>query len=155
MKAKEFLKQVEKWDKMIDNKLIEQKQWKDIACNTTAGSKSILINGEQHSMDRVQTSGNQQKMADAIVKYVDIEKEINQCINELYEAKKAVLDVIEQLNADEYDILHKVYIRHLPLWDAAEASNKSYTWAKSVHGRALQKVQQILDETAATELTRN
>ena len=84
-----------------------------------------------------------------------IEKEINQCINELYEAKKAVLDVIEQLNADEYDILHKVYIRHLPLWDAAEASNKSYTWAKSVHGRALQKVQQILDETAATELTRN
>ena len=148
MKAKEFLKQVEKWDKMIDNKLIEQQQWKDIACNTTAGSKSILINGEQHSMDRVQSSGNQQKMADAIVKYVDIEKEINQHINELYEAKKSVLEVIEQLEMHEYDLLHKIYIRHLPLWDAAEASGKSYTWAKSVHGRALQKVQWILDKKA-------
>ena len=154
MKAKEFLKQVEKWDKMIDNKLIEQKQWKDIACNTTAGSKSILINGEQHSMDRVQSSGNQQKMADAIVKYVDIEEEISQCINELYDAKKAVLGVIEQLEADEYDLLHKVYIQHLPLWDAAEASNKSYTWAKSVHGRALQEIQKILDKTATSELSR-
>lgn len=146
MKAKEFLKQVEKWDKIIDNKLIEQKQWKDIACNTTAGSKSILINGEQHSMDRVQSSGNQQKMADAIIKYVDIETEINQYINELYAAKKAVLEVIEQLEVHEYDLLHKVYIQHFPLWDAAEELNKSYTWAKSVHGRALQKVQKILDE---------
>lgn len=146
MKAKEFLKQVEKWDKIIDNKLIEQKQWKDIASNTTAGSKSILINGEQHSMDRVQSSGNQQKMADAIIKYVDIETEINQCINELYAAKKAVVEVIEQLEVHEYDLLHKVYIQHFPLWDAAEELNKSYTWAKSVHGRALQKVQKILDE---------
>lgn len=146
MNAKEFLKQVAKWDKMIDNKLIEQQQWKDIACNVTAGGKSILINGEQHSLDRVQSSGNQQKMSDAIVKYVDIENEINKNINELYAAKKAVLEVIEQLETDEYDLLHKIYIRHLPLWDAAEASNKSYTWAKSVHGRALQKVQRILDK---------
>lgn len=151
MKAKEFLNQVAKWDKIIENKLIEQKQWKDIASNTTAGSKSILVNGEQHSLDRVQTSGNQQKMADAIVKYVDIETEINQCINELYTAKKAVLEVIEQLEMHEYDLLHKVYIQHFPLWDAAEELEKSYTWAKSVHGMALKRVQRILDETGGKE----
>ncbi len=138
MKAKEFLLQVKKLDKMIENKLIEVEQWKAIANNTVA----------EMSGERVQSSGNPQKMADAIAKYVDLEKEINQCIDDLIETKKGVISVIEQLNATEYDMLHKIYIQNIPLYDVAEMYDRTYSWATTIHGRALKHVQLIIDKRA-------
>lgn len=146
MKAKEFLNQVKKWDTIIENKMIERQQWKDIAMSTTAQGTNITINGIIQSMERVQSTANPQKMADAINRYVDIEKEINQCIDALVDAKKEVVGVIEQLAATEYDILHKVYVQHLTLYDVADKYNKTYSWVTTVHGRALKNVQIILDE---------
>lgn len=135
MKAKYFLKQIEKLDKMIKNKMIEQEQWRSIAMGTTAP-----MGGE-----RVQSSGSQQKMADAVERFVEIEKEIDECIDRLVETKKDVISVIEQLNATEYDFLHKVYIQFLTLQEVADIYDKSYNWAKTINGKALQKVQRILD----------
>lgn len=134
--AKEFLKQIKKLNKMIENKIIEQAQWRSISIGTTAS-----INNE-----RVQTSGSQQKMADAIDRYIDIESEIDECIDRMVDAKKDVISVIEQLNATEYDILHKVYVQDATLYDVADLYGKTYSWATTVHGRALKNVQNILDE---------
>lgn len=138
MKAKDFLLQVKKLDKMIANKLIEVEQWKAIANNTTADM----------SGDRVQTSGNPHKIADAIARYIDLETEINRCIDDLIDTKKGVINVIEQLNATEYDILHKVYIQNIPLYDVAEMYDRTYSWVTTIHGRALKHVQKILDNQA-------
>lgn len=135
MKAKDFLKQPKKLDKMIENKLIEKEQWKSIATGTTA----------QMGGERVQSSGSQQKMADAIDRYMDIEAEIDHAIDRLVERKNDVISVIEQLNATEYDILHKVYIQYLTLYDVSVVYNKTYSWATTIHGRALKNVQRILD----------
>ena len=119
---------------MIQNKLIEAEQWKAIATG------SIQIGGE-----RVQSSGSQQKMADAVSKYIDIENEINNEIDILYDTRKDVLSVIEQLNANEYDFLHKVYVQYLTLSEVAEIYGNSYSWATTRHGIALKNVQKILD----------
>ena len=135
MKAKEFLKQLKKLDKMIENKQIEKEQWKSIAEGTVSHSEG----------ERVQSSGSQQKMADAVNRYVDIEKEIDSFIDRLIFTKKDVISVIEQLDATEYDFLHKVYVQYLTLYDVAEKYDKSYSWATTVHGRALNRVQTILD----------
>ena len=141
MKAKEFLKQLKKLDRMIENKLIEKQQWKSIAEGTTANSEG----------ERVQSSGSQQKMADAVNRYVDIEKEIDRFIDRLIDTKKDVISVIEQLDATEYDFLHKVYVQYLTLDDVADMYEKSHGWAITLHGRALQKVQKILDDRKVTE----
>lgn len=146
MEAREFLKQVKKLDRIIENKLIEKEQMKAMASSVTSGSTSITVNGVLHSMERVQASANPQKMADAINRYIDIEEEINQCIDKLLEVKKDVCSVIEQLKTPEYDLLHKVYIQHIELWDAADKCEKSYAWAKATHRRALNNVQRILDQ---------
>ena len=136
MTAREFLKQPKKLDKMIENKLNEKEQWKIIATGTTT----------QMSGERVQTSGSQQKMADAVVRFVDIEKEIDKCIDNLVDTKKDVIAVIEQLNVSEYDLLHKVYIQFLTLQEVAYLYDKSISWAKTIHKRGLKNVQRILDE---------
>lgn len=136
MNARDFLKQPKKLDKMIENKLIEKEQWKSIATGTTA----------QMGGERVQSSGSQQKMADAIARFIDIEKEIDECIDNLVDTKNDVIAVIEQLNASEYDLLHKVYVQFLTLQEVADLYEKSISWAKTIHKRGLKNVQRILDE---------
>lgn len=146
MRAKEFLEQVKKINTLIENKLAEVAQWKAIATSATAGGTDVVINGKVHQMDKVQASGSQQKMADAVIHYVDLEAEINADIDQLIDAKKDVLKVIEQLEAEKYDLLHKVYVQGFTLDEVALKYGFSYSWATTLHGRALKDVQIILDE---------
>ena len=135
MKAKDFLLQLPKLEALIKNKLIEKQQWKDIALGITP----------QMSGDRVQSSGNQQKMACAIERMIDIEKELDEFVDSLIATRNEVLSVIEQLESDEYDFLHLVYVQHFTLKEVANLKDYSYSWATTFHGNALKKVQKILD----------
>lgn len=133
-KAKEFLSQIKKWDVMIDNKLKEVEQWKAIATRTTA----------QMGSERVQSSGSQQKMADAVGTYIDIQKEILKNVDRLRKSRKEVIDVIERLNATEYDVLHKRYVQGFTYKEIGTSCGKTEGWATTIHGRALQNVEKIL-----------
>jgi DNA-directed RNA polymerase specialized sigma24 family protein len=140
--AKNYLRQVENIDLRIQNKLIEQQQWRDIALGITAS-----VGGE-----RVQSSSSQQKMADAIEKCVDMEREIDTLIDRLIETKRDVIATIEKLdNPTEYDVLHKRYIQFLSLQDIADMYKRDYTTITTTHGRALKNVQTLLDRGAKSE----
>ena len=136
MKAKEYLKQLQKLDKLIENKLAEKEQWNAIATSTT----------QQMSADRVQSSGNPQKMADAVCKIIEIEAEIDAYIDSLVDTKRDVIQTLERLNPTEYDLLHKVYVQYFTFEEVAARKDKTYSWVTTVHGRALKNVQRILDE---------
>lgn len=136
MNAKEFLQQIEKLDKLIENKNIEAQQWREMARNTSP----IL------TADKVQSTHNPLKIQDAICKYIDLENEINKDIDNLIDIKKDVLSVIEQLSAKEYDVLHKIYVQFLTYDEAAYFCKQSKSWVTTVHGRALVHVQNILDQ---------
>ena len=110
-----------------------RKKWKAMATGITVHSDG----------ERVQSSGSQQRMADAVGRYVDIENEVNAQIDKLVDLKKEVINTIEQLPAQEYDLLHKVYIQLMSFAAAAAAYNKHPKWAARIHGSALQKVQKI------------
>ena len=116
--------------------MIEAYQWKCLALGITASTEN----------ERVQSSGNQQKMASAIDKYVDIEKEINADIDRLFVTKQEVIKTIEQLPATEYDVLHMLYIQNKEYSDIELKYNRSYSSITTIHGRALAKLQKILDE---------
>lgn len=140
MKAKDFLNQIKKLDKLIENKLAEVQQWKEIANNTT-----VNMSGE-----RVQSSGNHDNIANAICTYLDLEREIKQCVDELIAKRKDILDVIEQLPATEYDILHKIYVQGFTLQEVASLYDRRYEWATTTQGRALKLVQIILNKREVT-----
>lgn len=135
MEVKEWLKRLEKLDKKIQNKLIEKAQWKDIALGVTSHSEG----------ERVQSSSSQQKMADALNRCIDMEREINDLVDSLIDYKLEVISTIEQLNATEYDVIHKRYIQAMTFDEIGAACKKSKSWATTMHGRALQSLQKILD----------
>ena len=131
MNAKEYLMQVKKLDRMIQNKKTELEMWHSIATGT----------GSQADGERVQSSGSQQKMEDAVVESVQVEWEISNLI----ERKSQIINTIEQLSAEEYDLLHRKYIQCFDLVEVAQIRGKSYSWATTVHGQALKHLQVILD----------
>ena len=134
--AQVYLGQVELIDSIIQNKLIERKQWREVALGITAN-----MDGE-----RVQSSGRPSKMSDAVEKCVDIEREIDGYIDKLIDVKLEIVQTLEQLdNPFEYRILHYKYIQFKTLEEIAELTGKSYTAITTAHGRALVQVQRILE----------
>lgn len=135
--AQIYLEQVEKQECIIKNKMIERQQWMDIAMGITANMEG----------ERVQSSGSQSKMADAVVKCVDMEAEIDRQIDKLIDIKKDVIQTIEAVHsATEYMILHMRYIQYIKLKDIALKWDEEYTNITTAHGRALASVQRILEE---------
>lgn len=135
--AKAFLQQLQKLDKLIENKQVEKMQWQALAQQTTP-----VICGDKIQASRTTSS----KMEDAIIKCCEIDDEISERIEEFILVKKDVISVIEQLNAAEYDLIHKMYVQHYSLFEIATMNNKTYSWATTVHGRALKDIQKILDK---------
>ncbi len=135
--AQRYLEQVWMLDAIIKNKLIERRQWMEIALGITANMEG----------ERVQSSGSQSKMGDAIGKCVDIEAEVDSLIDRLIDTKREVIQTIEQVdNPTEYSVLHMRYIQYMDLQDIADHYGKEYTWATTTHGRAIASLQKVLDE---------
>lgn len=136
MDAKAYLSQVRKLDTQIRNKLIEKRQWHDIALGITSNMDG----------DRVQSSGRKTKMADAIDKCVDMEAEIDSLIDKLIDTKKEVIQTIEELESPlQYDVLHCHYIQFLSYQEIADKYGKDYEWVKQAHKRGIRNVRVILD----------
>lgn len=135
--AQAFLARVEKIDTLVENKLIEQRQWKDLALSITAN-----MDGEKVKSSSTTTS----KMADAVIKCIMVEEEIAAVVERLIAEKKMVVGVIEKLDSPtEYRILHMRYIQYISLVDIAEKLKREYTWVTTVHGRAVKHVQELLE----------
>ena len=131
MDVRDYLKQLKKLDTIIINKMVEKLKWLDVAKGITAH-----FGGE-----RVQSSGSQQKMADAL----DIASDIDREIKSLIAQKEEISRTIQQLNATEYDVIHKRYVQGKSFSDIGASKGKSESWATTIHGRALKNLQRILD----------
>ena len=143
-KAQVFLERVEMFDAIVENKLIEQRQWRELAENITANMEG----------ERVQTSmTTTSKMADAVINCVMIEEEIAVAVEKLIAEKRKVTQTLEMLDSPiEYRLLHMRYIQHISLVDIADRLDQEYTWVTTTHGRALKNVQKILDRRSENEI---
>lgn len=137
-RAQIWLEEIFRLDAMIENKQAEIRDWTDKALGITSN-----MDGE-----RVQSSGNQQKMATAIDKVVDLKREANEKIDELVDYKQHVIKTIEKLKPIEYDVLHKRYIQGMQFEEIGAVRRKSKSWATTWHGIALKSLNRILEENS-------
>jgi UV DNA damage repair endonuclease len=132
MEVKEFFERLEMIDCQIENKQAEIQMWKGIALNTTPQGES----------ERVQTTKEPQKMANAVNRYVDLEKEIESLAFE----KDECIKIIEKVEIPLfYDILHKYHIQHKKLSEIAEIKGYSYDYMRDRHLEAKKELQKVLN----------
>lgn len=148
--AKEYLLQIGKLDELIANKKWELAQMQATAEGMTSFGQDVLINGEKHAMDKVQATGNPQRMADAVCNLVDVEKKVLADIARWQAEKQEIISIIQPLPKMEYNLLHDVYVKGLTLREVADRAGLSRSWADTLHGIALKRVQEELDRRKAT-----
>lgn len=141
MNAKAFLSEIQKIEKQIKNKQAERMQWRDIALNITG----------RYDGERVTTSGDPHRLANAVINSVDIEREIEGHIVTLYRKRQEIIGVLEQLPLQDYDLLYKIYVNGETLNDMAGERGCSYSNITTLHGMALKKVQRIIDKKVETK----
>lgn len=131
MNARAYLEQLETIDYKIINKLDRIKELKGNASGTSGASDG----------ERVQSSGDKQRMAVTVASYVDLEREV-ECLEA---EKRAIEKTIEKLNGNQYDFLYKRYFLGMSAKRIARTKGMSESWGTTMHQRALQSLQKILD----------
>lgn len=138
MNAVEYLNQVKMCDTKIKNKTLEKEQWFTLATKTTCPTEG----------ERVQSSGNPDKMSDAVTRMIEIDKEIDGMIDSFVCLKQEIIKTIEQVNDPMlYDILHMLYIQYMKPSEVSHSLNYTYQWIKELHARGLEKIQRLLDNS--------
>ena len=130
MNIDKYLQNISLIDSKIANKVYELEMWKEIAEGSGTGD------GE-----RVQASSNQQKMADAVIRYADIEKEIET----LRAEKRLFVERIERLPRNYYLLLHDVYIKGLTLKESERMNQKKTSWGSTTHARAKKELMRVIE----------
>lgn len=114
-----------------------------------AESCTAITDGE-----RVQSTPNKQRMESAVVAYVDLCEELQAEINAANSKRQEIIRTIEQLPADEYDIIYRRYVLGHQIKQIQGDLGKSHTWTCNTHRRGLCELQKILDKTRDANKTR-
>ena len=134
MTTKQYLNQIHRIDKMINNKLSEIYQLKNLAC-----SISISDNSE-----RVQTSSDKDALGNAVSKIVDLEREVNDCIDKFSEKRRNIITKIDSLENDMYyQVLFSRYIEQKTFEKIAEDNEYSVRQILRIHGDALSEFERL------------
>ena len=121
MNTKQYLGQIRRYDKMINNKLSEIYQLK-----TLATSISVATDG-----DRVQSSGNKDRMGNTVAKLVDLQIETEKLIQMYTEKRQVIILQIDDIaDSNFYDVLFHRYIEGKTF--EAIAANMNYSWRQVV-----------------------
>lgn len=119
---------------MINNKLSEIYQLKNLAC-----SISISDNSE-----RVQTSSDKDALGNAVSKIVDLEREVNDCIDKFSEKRRNIITQIDSLENDMYyQVLFSRYIEQKTFEKIAEDNEYSVRQILRIHGDALSEFERL------------
>lgn len=135
MDAREYLNQIQRYDKIRRNKLEELEYLESLA----QGIKSFSYDSE-----RVQTSGPCDKIGETVAKIVDLKNDIIEITNKCLEVRIEVTKTIDSVtNSVFYDILFKRYAEGKSLDVIADEVGYSYQRTKELHLSAIAAVKKI------------
>lgn len=134
MTTKSYLSQIERLDRMIQNKLSEIYQLKTMACSVTVSNDG----------ERVQNSGDKDRMGTTVAKIVDLERETDELVDSFVEKRKRIVKQIDSIeNVDYYHVLSMRYIARDTFETIAEKTNWSIRKVFSLHGKALLEFEKL------------
>ena len=128
MDTKKYLGQIERLDRMIENKLSEIYQLKKMACSVTVSNEK----------ERVQTSPDMDRLGNTVAKIVDLEKETDRLVDEFVDKRNHIISQIDGMgNIDYYHVLSMRYVGRKTFDKISENTGWSKRHVLRLHGQAL------------------
>lgn len=133
--VKRYLQQIRLYDSHINTKLEELQHLKEMVTRITPTLKDDVVSG----------GNSQDKLADAVVKIVDLEAEIDREIDSYVNAKQEISSVLDGIvDPDQLQVLHKRYVQYKTFEQIACDMNMTYRNVCYIHGKALLTVREIM-----------
>lgn len=134
MTTRQYLSQIEKYDNLIHNKIIEEEQLNILSMSV----KSVPIG------EKVQTSSKQDPMGDMVAKIIDLREEISKMATDFLEQKQEIIRTIETVEDPIlYDVLFKRYVEYKTLLNIADELGYSEVTIKRLHLKAVNAIKNI------------
>jgi len=132
--TKGYLSQIERLEKMIQNKLSEIYQLKTMACSV----------GVSNDEERVQTSTDKDRLGSVVSKIVDLETEASNLVDDFSDKRNHIIKQIDGIdNIDYYHVLSMRYVGKNTFDEIAKKTNWSIRKVFSIHGKALQEFEKL------------
>jgi hypothetical protein len=129
MTTKDYLNQISYYNKIIDNKLIEITQYKELSYSISA-----VVNEE-----RVMSSSDPDKTGCEYVRLEQMEESLDKLIDKYIDVKNKIIEQIEQINnEDYYTVLFLRYVRKFTFEKIANETGWCWRQAHRIHAKALQ-----------------
>lgn len=133
METKEYLQQIGRYDRLINNKLVELAQYRSMACSVSA-----VRNDE-----RVQSSPSYDTMDKIVSKIEQMENEIDMLVDRYIDNKRIIISQIDSMSDEmTYQILFSRYVEQKTFEKMAIEMNYCYKQIIRRHGKALQEFEQ-------------
>lgn len=138
MDTKQYLQQISRLDRMINNKLAEISQLRELAMSVSA------VKNEE----RVQTTPNFDKIGTAYCKIEEMEEKLDKLIDEFVDKKNLIISQIDKIeNETYYEILFARYIEKKTFEKIADEMNYSFRNTTRLHGQALREFENKFGKT--------
>ena len=133
MTTKDYLSQIGRLNRMINNKLIEIQQLRVMAANVSAVSNE----------EKVQSTPNFDKMGATFAKIEEMEEKLDSLIDDFIDRKNHIIAQIDGIDNElSYVILFSRYIERKSLEKIATELNYSYKSINRYHGTALKEFEE-------------
>lgn len=143
MTTKEYLSQISRLNRVIENKLVELRQLKEL---------SYGIPGTRTSEEKVQTTPNHDKIGTAYAKIDELERNLDKAIDQYVNKKNEIIKQIDSMEDETlYTILFSRYIEKKTFEQIATEVNYSYRQVTRLHGKALNEFEKKYGQTYLNE----
>lgn len=133
METKEYLQQIGRYDRLINNKLVELAQYRSMACSVSAVKND----------ERVQSSPGYDTMDKIVSKIEQMENEIDMLVDRYIDNKRIIISQIDSMSDEmTYQILFSRYVEQKTFEKMAIEMNYCYKQIIRRHGKALQEFEQ-------------
>lgn len=130
METKEYLQQIGRYDRLINNKLVELAQYRSMACSVSAVKND----------ERVQSSPSYDTMDKIVSKIEQMENEIDLLVDRYIDNKRIIIFQIDSMSDEmTYQILFSRYVEQKTFEKMATEMNYCYKQIIRRHGKALQE----------------
>jgi hypothetical protein len=133
VETKEYLQQIGRYDRLINNKLVELAQYRSMACSVSAVKND----------ERVQSSPSYDTMDKIVSKIEQMENEIDMLVDRYIDNKRIIISQIDTMSDEmTYQILFSRYVEQKTFEKMAIEMNYCYKQIIRRHGKALQEFEQ-------------
>lgn len=142
MKAKEYLQQLRLFDEKLKQ---DKKDAEELKLRATT------IKGVDYSSNKVQMSTSHTSLSDNIVRYMNLEEQIESQTWEFLQFKHQIINQIQELDDAKYlNVLFKHYVEYKKLDIIAKEMKYTYVYIRELHGKALKAFEKVYTDNQLT-----